>query len=255
MIIDVHMHYGFLFFPIKLFKVEDMISKMDKFGIDMGMVSNLRGIFYDFRQCNSELRDAIAPYPDRLKGYIVVNPNYPEESLRQIEEFSRLPQFVGVKLHASWHNRPIDGEEFDPLFKMCEKLGLPVLVHSYVADDRADQVSCPERIANAAARHDIPVILAHMGGNAVRTAKAIKDIKNICVDISTGRERAAQLYVWNLGRIDDCVREIGAERVLFGSDMPVIDPAVSMGMLEDSQISAREKELIMYKNAERIFGI
>jgi uncharacterized protein len=255
MIIDVHVHYGYLFFPIKLFGVPDLIKKMDVFGLDISIISNLRGIFHDFRDCNRELYEAISGYPDRLKGYIVVNPNYPEESLRQIEEYSKIKQFIGVKLHASWHNQPIDNKKFDVIFEKCEELDLPVLVHSYVADDSADQVSCPERIANVAMRHKNPIIIAHMGGNSKRTARAVKDIGNVYIDISSGRERATQLYVWKLGRVDDAVRELGAERVLFGSDFPLLDPSICMGMMEDSKISGREKELVMYKNAKRIFDI
>ena len=255
MIIDVHVHYGFLFFPIKPFGVEDLIRKMDTFNFDVSIVSSLRGIFHDFRDCNRELHDAISKYPERLKGYIVVNPNYPDESLRQIDEYSKIRQFIGVKLHASWHNQPVDGEKFELIFDRCEKLNLPVLVHSYVVDDSGDQVSCPERIANVARRHSNPIIIAHMGGNSKRTVKAVKNIKNVYVDISSGRERASQLYVWKLGRVDDCVKELGADRVLFGTDFPLLDPSICMGMIEDSYLSREEKELVMYKNACRIFNI
>jgi uncharacterized protein len=255
MIIDVHVHCGFMFFPIKASVSEDLIKAMDEFNIDVGIVSPIEGIFYASMDCNQKMYDSIKKFPDRLKGYIVVNPNYPMEAMEQLEKFSKIPQFIGVKVHPSWYNRPVDGPEFEPVFNKCEELDLPVLVHSYVIGDQEDQVSCPERIANVARRHGNPIIVAHMGGNSGRTCKVIKNIDNMYMDISSGRERASQLYVWELGRIDDAVKEIGADKILFGSDMPLLDPSICFGMMEDSNLSGEDREKIMWKNANRIFKL
>lgn len=255
MFVDVHVHYGYLFVPIKYLDISEIVKTMDKFNINVGIISNIRGIFYDFRNCNSELYKEISKYPDRLKGYIVANPNYMKESLEEIKKYSKMPQFVGVKLHASWHNKPIDGAEFEPIFSLCEELNFPVLIHSYVVEDYADQVSSPERIANVAKRHSNPLIIAHMGGNSRRTNKAAKNIDNLYIDISSGRERASQLYVWELGRVDEAVKELGAEKILFGSDFPLIDPAMCIGMMEDAGITQEQRDLISWKNACKIFKL
>jgi predicted TIM-barrel fold metal-dependent hydrolase len=124
-----------------------------------------------------------------------------------------------------------------------------------VVGDFEDQVSSPERIANVAKLHKNPIIVAHMGGNSRRTCKAIKGIENLYIDISSGRERASQLYVWELGRVEEAVKEIGADKVLFGSDLPLLDPAICMGMMEDSKLTEEEREKIMWKNAARIFKL
>lgn len=255
MIIDVHLHYGFMFFPIRASVAADLIKAMDKFHINVGIVSSVGGIWYTSPDCNREMYDSIKKFPDRLKGYIVVNPNYPELALQHLDEYSQISQFIGVKVHPSWHNQPVDGPAFEPIFQRCEELNLPVLVHSYVSGDSEDQVSCPERIANVAGRHKNPIIVAHMGGNAARACKAIKNLDNVYMDISSGRERASQLYVWELGRVENAVKEIGAAKILFGSDLPLLDPAICMGMMADSILSDRERELIMWKNASRIFKI
>jgi Predicted metal-dependent hydrolase of the TIM-barrel fold len=255
MLIDVHLHYGFEFFPIRASVSEDLIRAMNKFNIDVGIVSSVGGIWYTYPDCNREMYDSIKKFPDRLKGYIVVNPNYPGAAIRQLEEYSQIPQFVGVKVHPSWHNKFVDGPEYEPIFQKCEELNLPVLVHSYVIDDYEDQVSCPERIANVARKHKNPIIVAHMGGNSKRACKAIKDVDNLYMDISSGRERASQLYVWELGRVENAAREIGAEKILFGSDLPLLDPAICIGLMEDSVLSDKERELIMWKNSSKIFKI
>lgn len=253
--IDVHVHCGFIFFPIAPLDPAGLVNAMDRYGIDMAMVSNIDGLFYDYTDCNRLMFDAIAPFSTRLKGYIVVNPNYVDDSLAQIEHYSKLPQCCGVKLHASWHNKPIDSPAFRPLFEACEQLDLPVLVHSYVADDYQDQVSCPERVANAAARYENQVILAHMGGNARRAIRAIKDCSNVSIDISCGRERASQLYVWEYNRVGEAVAALGADRVVYGTDFPLLDISICNGMIADATLSQDDLDLIHYKNACRIFKL
>lgn len=255
MLIDVHVHYGYFFFPIHFSNADAIISIMDRFGIDLSLVSNARGIFYDFRDCNSEQFADIEKYPDRMRGYVVLNPNYPESSLEELEKYRTHKQFVGVKLHASWHNKPIDGKEFDVIFSRCDELGIPVLIHSYVVDDFSDQVSSPERIANVGRRYRNKIVLAHMGGNSRRTFRAIEGIDNIFVDISSGRERASQLYVWELERVSQAMDALGEDRVLFGSDFPLLDPSICLGMMEDANLSPAVREKINWKNADKLFRL
>jgi hypothetical protein len=54
------------------------------------------------------------------------------------------------------------------------------------------------------------------------------------------------------GFIEYAVREFGAERLIFGSFLPVNDPLVPMGMVLDAKISEAEKALIAGGNLRRI---
>lgn len=256
MIIDMHTHCGYQFFPMRAEDGAKMLEVMDRFDIDVAVISNIEGIFYDFRSANQRLETILGQAPQRLFGYVIVNPNYPDESLELIARYAAHPQFVGVKLHASWHNKPIDGPEFDTLFAACEKYGLPVLIHSYVVDDAADQISSPERIMRVAARHANPLIIAHMGGNHRRMIRAVLEGGNpphVYTDISTGRERASQLHAWSVGRIEEAVHALGANKILFGTDFPPLDPAISFGMMEDAQLAPQDKQAIYCRNAAGIF--
>lgn len=255
-IIDVHTHCGYQFFPMRCDNASHVLTVMDRFGIDLTVLSSIEAIFYDFRGANERIEQVLLACPERLYGYIVVNPNYPHESQELIGRYAEHPQFLGVKMHPSWHNKAIDGTAFAPLFASCEKHGLPVLIHSYVVDDAADQVSSPERILRVAKRHANPLIIAHMGGNHHRMIRAMLDEGNpahVFTDISTGRERASQLYAWSVRRVEDAVQALGAEKILFGTDFPPLDPSISFGMMRDAQLSVDEQEAIYWRNARRIF--
>jgi len=54
--------------------------------------------------------------------------------------------------------------------------------------------------------------------------------------------------------IGEAVRGVGADRVLFGSDMPYLEPAVSLGKVLGAKIGEEEMEAILYGNAEAVLG-
>jgi predicted TIM-barrel fold metal-dependent hydrolase len=51
------------------------------------------------------------------------------------------------------------------------------------------------------------------------------------------------------------VNEAGADRVLFGSDMPLMDPRPQIGKIITADISDEAKQLILGDNARRLLGI
>ncbi|MBQ1518990.1 MAG: amidohydrolase family protein, partial [Ruminococcus sp.] len=51
------------------------------------------------------------------------------------------------------------------------------------------------------------------------------------------------------------IRKQGADKVLFGSDCPWDDPANEIAMIEDLPLTSEEKEMIFYRNAEKLLGV
>jgi len=255
-IIDCHAHVGWWFFPIRQQTAADLIPTMDKWGIDKAICSSVWAIMEDCREANKQLAEWIAPYPDRVYGYITLNPHYPDVWWRDLDTFAPSPQFVGVKLHAAWHSCPIDSRPYSAIFKRCEELRLPILAHSYDPTPDTMSPSAPERLARAAREHDVPIIMGHMGGNALRgIAACASSTPTLSLEISAGRENAAQQYAWDLLRVRRAIDALGPERVLFGSDMPLVDPAICFGAIEDTELTPAERELVMWKNAARVFGV
>ncbi|MDO8589268.1 MAG: amidohydrolase family protein [Armatimonadota bacterium] len=256
MIIDCHAHLGWWFFPIRQESASDVAPIMDKWGIDKAVFSSVRAIMEDCRDANSRLADQITAYPGRMYGYITLNPHYPDVWRRDLETYAGDVRFVGVKLHAAWHSCPIDSKPYAPIFKRCEELHLPVLAHSYDPTSDTMSASAPERLANVARDYDVQIVMGHMGGNPLRGIRACAACgPNLSLEISAGRENAGQMYAWDLLRIRRALDALGPERVLFGSDMPLVDPAICFGAVRDSNLTPHEEELVMWRNAERIFGL
>jgi len=256
MIIDCHAHLGWWFFPIKQESGADLIPVLDRWGIDKAICSSVRAIMEDCREANKQVADWIAAYPDRLYGYIVSNPHYPDIWRADLEAYAEHPQFVGVKLHPAWHSCPINSKPYAAIFKQCEELALPVLAHSYDPTPDAQSPSAPERLARVASEREVQIVMGHMGGNALRGIKACaSSTPNLSLEISAGRENAGQQYAWDLLRVRRAIDTLGPERVLFGSDMPLVDPAISFGAMRDTELTNEESDLVMWNNAARIFGL
>jgi predicted TIM-barrel fold metal-dependent hydrolase len=95
---------------------------------------------------------------------------------------------------------------------------------------------------------DLPIIMAHMGGDLWwEGIAAARESPNLYVDPCGTCADADKIGV--------AVRELGAERMLFGSDYTLFDPAYTLGMIEDADLSAEQRALILYGNAQRLFNL
>ena len=57
------------------------------------------------------------------------------------------------------------------------------------------------------------------------------------------------------GVIEQLVAEAGAERILFGSDAPIMDPRSQLGKIITADIDEDAKRMILGMNAQRILGL
>jgi predicted TIM-barrel fold metal-dependent hydrolase len=157
---------------------------------------------------------------------------------------------VGIKIHPEEHAYRIadHGEE---LFSFFEELGAPVMTHSGCPN------SLPEDFVPFANRHPgARVLLAHLGNGSgangrvdlqVRAVQAAKH-GNLWVDTSSARSILPGLIEWG-------VRELGAERVLFGSDSPLYDVAMHRTRIDTADLTDAAKRLILRENAVKFFHL
>ncbi len=87
--------------------------------------------------------------------------------------------------------------------------------------------------------------MAHLYGAGFRGIADIASYPNIYVDTGGGEPEA--------GIIEFAVKEMGAERILFGSDAPGRGFAVQLGKVTGAGISEEFKEMILWKNATKVY--
>lgn len=242
-IIDVHVYFGKWHHPIRLHTVDDTLSVMDRFGMTKAVLMSVNGIAYDFVEGNQELFSLIENQP-RLFGYVLINLHYPEESLKEVKKYSGHPQYRGVKIHPRYSGISIREGYNKKLFDEIENAGRPILLHT-----TAIPFCFPNLCLPIAKRHPkISFVFGHMGimgwPEAIEVAE---QAENIYLDPSCS--------VNDFPKIEEAVKRVGADRVVFGSSMMENNPAFTIGMIKDAEISHEAKEKIFHKNAERIYGL
>jgi hypothetical protein len=218
------------------------VSILRQRGIARAIVSSALAIVYDFREGNRALAEAIRPHPE-LFGYVTINLNYPEEGIRELETYAPNPKFVGAKIHPNYSGQKIDSPDGRRVLRALNEIGRPLLLHTYSSALESPWNAVPVARLNPR----VPIIMAHMGGDVWREGiRAAKEAPNLFVDMCASWADA--------DKVADAVSELGAERVLFGSDFTLFDPAHTLGMIEDADLSEDTRSLILHGNAERLFG-
>jgi uncharacterized protein len=184
---------------------------------------------------------------DGLLQWVVIDPIKPA-TYAQAEEMLQLPKCVGIKIHPEEHGYPIR-EHGRALFEFAAKHRAVVLAHSSEQNSLAE-----DYVSFANEFPDMKLILAHIGcgwdGDLTHQARAIQKSKhgNVLTDTSSARSITPNLIEWT-------VRQVGAERVLYGTDSPLYFAPMQRARIDHADLSDREKRLILCDNALRLLRL
>jgi hypothetical protein len=180
---------------------------------------------------------------DRAFGFVYLNPNHVEASLAELDRCVRDGPMVGVKL---WVARHCNTPELAPIVARATALKAPVLQHTYIkATGNLPGESTPMELAELARRHPEAVLIcAHTGADWEVGIRALRGCKNVSVDLC-GFDPTA-------GVTEMAVRELGAERVLYGSDAGSRSFASQLGKVLGADIPASARKLILGENFKRL---
>ena len=201
----------------------------------------------DVTRANDAMLALQAAHPDRVRSYVVVNPNHTDHAR---DEIARCVErgAIGIKLAAS---RRADDPLIDPIAEEASARGLPILHHIWQHRRRewpGQEASDAVEYARLAARHpDATFILAHIGGGGdwAHSMPAVAQLANVYLDLSgSGVDR---------GMLDDAIMAVGAERMLWGCDVTMETGLAKWWALEVIAPGAEALELIRWGNAARIY--
>lgn len=185
-------------------------------------------------------------YPDRVRGYACVNPNYTDHALAELDRCLQAGM-IGVKLAAS---RRANDRLLDPVCQAARRHGLPVLQHiwqhrrhEWPEQEASDAVELGE----LAQRHrEVAFILAHIGGGGdwIHSLRAVRDLPNVLVDLSGSGIDG--------GMLEACLQAVGVERLLWGADITLDTGWAKLRYLEHL-LRPDQLERVAWRNAAGIF--
>lgn len=244
MIIDIHAHIWGSDIPGSKKK---LIQAIDRYGIDRVYVSGLRTLIPSEEEVDF-LNSAVAAFmrevPERIGGAVYCNPRN-EDTMDVVRRGIEEQGFEMVKL---WASVPADDPRVDPVMEFAREAGVPVLVHA-IRDSVRQPEGCSTgvHVANAARRHpDTKILMAHFGGSAYHGIPAVRDCPNVWCDMSGPAFHGEEL--------DYAVGTLGAERVLFGTDMPGASYITNFAQVMGAGLTEKQRRLIFYKNAQKLLS-
>lgn len=228
--------------------------------IVFGGKARLSGVWVDDRY----VADCVAEHPDRLIGFLSVDPTQPGWR-RELRDGHEVLGLRGIKLLSMYAGFRPDDERLDPLWKYATRHALPVLLHTGTTFVAQAPLECtlPRHLDRVATRFpDVKLILAHLShpyeGECVVT---IRKHPNVYADISALHYRPFQFYHSLM-----LVQEYGVwDKLLFGTDYPFTNVQATLDglrtlnhMVEGTNLPRLNMEAIermIHRDSLRLLGL
>jgi predicted TIM-barrel fold metal-dependent hydrolase len=216
-VIDAHSHLGYMgSFGMRDISFEETLDAADEAGIDKLCVCSVESLFFDTESGNESVYRIMKKYPKRVIGFASISSPY--FGKKGIEQIQKAVEVYGMKGIGELETNPsfqIDIPQWIAILEKSVDLKVPVLVHAP-----------PGPCARAAERvPEATLILAHIGtGHGITATEWLDSIEmakkhsNVYLETCTS--------ITSYGQIEMAIREVGAERLVFGSDSPMLDPSV-----------------------------
>lgn len=222
-------------------------------------------------------------YPDRFVGLAMLPMQAPELAVAEAERAAKLPGVRGVYMSTHVLGKNLDEKMFFPVYEKCEALGLPIFLHptNTLGADRLRQyhlrnfIGNPTETAIAAgslifggvldAYPKLDVVLPHSGGifpsligrwdHGATVRHEIKHLKNPPSHYL--RRFHYDTIAHNHDILLNLVRQVGADRVVCGTDFPAdmsdVAPVPTVDRL--TELPAADRDIILRGNAARLLKL
>ncbi|MGD0353562.1 MAG: amidohydrolase family protein [Dehalococcoidia bacterium] len=242
----------------KLITAEELVTAMDEYGIDKSVVLNLGWTSHELCvETNDYILESIDRFPKRLIGFCAIQPLAGDEAIKELERCAR----NGAK--GVGEMRPdVQGFDFKdssvmkPIIEAVMKHGLIFLTHAsepvghqYFGKGRITPEVIYPLIVNFP---DLKLVCAHWGGGLPFYSlmpEIGEALNNVYFDT------AATPFLYKPQIFKYVTDIVGSDKILFGSDYPLLSPKRIIDQLESIELSPGDRAKILGGNARRLLSI
>ena len=261
--IDVHNHFGSIPGVSATVRDIDAIQLFaKKYHIEYSVCSSYVAYHEDIESGNVEMLNKISGHPNLL-GSPVISPTYIDTSIKWLDMFQQNDRLAHATLMIDTVLERPGSEPYMKLFSEAAARNIPIFLNGPNRDPirvmswpkgpgfapfegRSAATDVASMLLEVGTRHpNLPIILGHgMGEDGI---ELVKKTKSIYLELSGSFPEA--------GAVRRAIDRVGADRIVFGSDLDVIVPAYGLGIYYEANLSLEEDRKIMGKNARRILRI
>jgi predicted TIM-barrel fold metal-dependent hydrolase len=247
---DQHSHLGSVPGATPEERMAFLVKCMDRVGVERLILSQGYSSDMDpnppehFRLENDRVMAAVKAFPERAYGAVYLSPRLPEFSLEELDRCIRDGPMVSIGEIEADARCNVPG--MDPIAERAIELGVPILQHEWLkTTGNEPNESSPFDVVELAKRHPkLQIVCAHCGGNWELGIRAVRSTKNVSVGMA-GFDPTS-------GVVEMAVRELGAERVIWGSDVGGRSFSSQLSKVLDANVPDSAKELILGGNMRRL---
>jgi predicted TIM-barrel fold metal-dependent hydrolase len=236
------------YWPLRAKTPTDLLNLMDRWKIDRIALTSLKAIFAGCRDGNDETRRVIKEEPSRMIAFAAASPDLGTRACEYIEECQHMGM-RGLRLFPQHHRFRLDESPWlASILKMASKLAWPVLIPIRLMMNWGLPTLDVRTIGGIAAAYShVQFIIGGVNYGELADALAVMNrYNNVAIETSC---------LQSLGGVKLLADEVGPERVLLGTGLPLQYPSAGLAKIEHAEISDRAKELILGLNAERLLGL
>src|SRR5579872_6700612 len=212
------------------------------------------------------MQDVVNAHPDEFLAYWVINPHYPDITAGDLQSYTRLTGFVGLKFWPDYHLVPVNSPKYARALDYADEHRLLVLVHTF----GESPFDAPALLADVAEKYpNARFLMGHSGyGEWERSVSIARDFPNVYLDLTSVVQALdfSQMPGGSLmpsvpslsphvnGLIEYMVETAGSQKVVFGSDLPWYSQHYHAGAVLFARISDEARHDILHRNAERLLA-
>jgi len=249
-IFDAHLHIpsdngeNFQWYQVTR-NMPEFVAYLERCGVKRGVISsswsNKAQTPEDYRQGNREVAKYVDKYKGRFRGSCVVTPFRIDEALREIEHCAKEYGFRWLGEFCNYMTGyKYDTPDWAQVMKLAARLKLVIQIHTNTQEMQQLAENFPENT----------IVFPHFGGSLKDISARFEIVAkhtNCYMDLSgSGIER--------VGILEKAVKEIGSDRLLYGSDFTINEPSAVIVRVENAFLTAEDREKILYRNVERLLS-
>ncbi|MEM8816449.1 MAG: amidohydrolase family protein [Pseudomonadota bacterium] len=239
---------------------EAYLDLMDDAGIEKSLLIAVRA--GDIRMQGSfevpyeDVAEVCRRYPDRYYGLAGIDPFRGMRQLAELEHAVKELGFVGAHLYPHWMELAPDHRKYYPVYAKCCELGIPIMMQVgqnlvYSRERRLPSVGRPICLDQVAIDFpELKLIGIHIGVPWTQEMIAMAWKHD---NVFIGTDAYAPKH-WPQEFVH-YMNTYGREKVLFGTDWPVIHPQRAIDEIAALDLRRESQQKVMRDNALRLFAL
>ncbi len=237
--------------------IEKEIELMDAGRVDKGLLvattGGWEGSDIHFRKPLEVILAVCEQYPDRFRPLLGLNPSRLLPELRSLEDAVRNHGVVGAHLYPHWFGEAPDHRIYYPLYAKCAELEIPIQIQvGHSAQHFLPTVARPMTLDRVAIDFpELKIVGIHIG---YPWTEEMISVAWKHPNIFIGSDAHAPRY-WEPSFVRFISSRRGRDKVLFGTDWPVVPFAMARDQIDELGFSQEVLSGFLRGNAARVYGL